>query len=72
MGEKFRSALGMSYLIYVSLFISIINKAVQIGLFKEDNLITQIFKKINFESPIGAGSTYSLCKKRIFKILFIQ
>lgn len=57
MKEKFRSALGMSYFIYVPLFISIINKAVQIGLFKDNNPITHIFEKINFESPVGVGST---------------
>ncbi|WP_042272524.1 hypothetical protein [Faecalimicrobium dakarense] len=57
MKEKFRSALGISYFIYIPLFISIINKAVQIGLLGEDNFITQIFEKINFESPVGVGST---------------
>lgn len=57
MKEKFRPALRMLYFIYVPLFLLIINKAVQIGLFKDNNPITKIFGKINFESTVGVGST---------------
>ena len=56
MKEKFRSALGMLYIIYVMILVVILDKSVQLGLLGSNNFTTQIFEKINYTTEIGKGS----------------
>ncbi|SCI14178.1 Uncharacterised protein [uncultured Clostridium sp.] len=56
MREKFRSSLGLLGVAYVSLLIVLLDKYAQLRLMNEDNLIQNIFDKINFESTIGKRS----------------
>ena len=57
MKEKFRSGLGMLYVIYVTLLVVILDKSVQLGLLGSNNFATQIFEKMNYTTEIGKGST---------------
>ncbi len=56
MKEKFRSGLGMLYVIYVMILVVILDKSVQLGLLGSNNFITQIFEKMNYTTEIGKGS----------------
>ena len=56
MKEKFSSALGMLYIIYVMILVVILDKSVQLGLLGSNNFTTQIFEKINYTTEIGKGS----------------
>lgn len=56
MRERFRSSLGLLEVVYISLLIVLLDKYKQLGLGYEDDLIQNIFDKINFESTIGQTS----------------